>query len=275
MMLTDAKIRGLKSAEVPKRHAVGAYGLYVLIRPNGWRGFVQRITINGRRRDLGLGPFPVVTLDDALETALQNKRAVRKGGGVVETRRAEVSPNLNEIADKYLATHSPKWGAARVTRWTQVLRDHVRPKLGSLPVGSIETGDVVAILKPIEKSSTQREARRMVRALLDYAMGSGLRTDNPAEVKALEAVLPSLERTNGNHDASPVSEVPAIVAALRDAGSKMSAQCARFVILTYFAKWRQQRSNGRTLILPGALQLSGLRIQRRGVNIAYPSRLRR
>ena len=42
----------------PGRHADG-FGLYLDVRPSGSRAFVHRIVVNGRRRDIGLGGFPV------------------------------------------------------------------------------------------------------------------------------------------------------------------------------------------------------------------------
>lgn len=44
------------------------------------KSWVQRIVIQGRRRDLGLGGYPKVSLAEARERALENRRIARTGG---------------------------------------------------------------------------------------------------------------------------------------------------------------------------------------------------
>ena len=58
--LTDLAARQAR----PGRHSDGE-GLYLFVRESGARQWVQRLTIHGRRRDLGLGPYPRVSLADA------------------------------------------------------------------------------------------------------------------------------------------------------------------------------------------------------------------
>ncbi|MCI2399368.1 Arm DNA-binding domain-containing protein [Aliiroseovarius subalbicans] len=54
----------------PGRHFDG-HGLFLLVEKNGARRWGQRLTIQGRRREMGLGSPPVVTLARARESALR------------------------------------------------------------------------------------------------------------------------------------------------------------------------------------------------------------
>ena len=73
-------------------------GLYLDVRSTGSRGWVQRITIRGRRNELGLGEFPQVSLKEtrekvllsrklARESVLSNGKMRRAGMGGMGTRR--------------------------------------------------------------------------------------------------------------------------------------------------------------------------------------------
>ena len=84
--LSDAFVRTVAK---PGRYCDG-HGLYLDVRPSGTRSWVQRLSIRGRRRELGLGSFPLVSLDDARARAFDNRRLAPRGGDPLgEKRRAE------------------------------------------------------------------------------------------------------------------------------------------------------------------------------------------
>ncbi len=62
-------------------------GLYLDVQPTGTRSWVQRLVIRGRRRELGLGGFPLVPLKDARAAALANRRLARAGGDPLAEKR--------------------------------------------------------------------------------------------------------------------------------------------------------------------------------------------
>ena len=70
----------------PGRYADG-HGLYLVIEPSGSRRWEQRLQIRGKRRTLGLGGFPVVSLAQAREAALENKRKARAGHDPLAVKR--------------------------------------------------------------------------------------------------------------------------------------------------------------------------------------------
>ena len=70
----------------PARHADGN-GLYLFVQPSGTRSWIQRLVIRGRRRELGLGSVALVSLAEAREKALANRKLAREGGDPLAEKR--------------------------------------------------------------------------------------------------------------------------------------------------------------------------------------------
>ena len=93
MPKTDKQSRALTAAFVASVRNPGKYhdgkgmGLFLLVKPSGARSWVQRVTIRGKRRDIGLGSPPVVTLAEAREVAMDNKRLARSGEDPLAVRQ--------------------------------------------------------------------------------------------------------------------------------------------------------------------------------------------
>ena len=92
-IITGTRSKALTAAFVSTAKEPGKYhdgngtGLFLFVKPTGGRFWVQRITIRGKRCELGLGSPPVVTLAEAREQALQNKRLTRSGGDPLAAKR--------------------------------------------------------------------------------------------------------------------------------------------------------------------------------------------
>lgn len=63
------------------------HGLYLRVDANGSRFWVQRIVIRGKRCELGLGSPALVTLSEAREMALANRKLARAGGDPLQAKR--------------------------------------------------------------------------------------------------------------------------------------------------------------------------------------------
>ena len=68
------------------RYADG-HGLYLQVDPSGARRWVQRLIIRGKSCVLGLGSFALVSLAEAREQALSNRKLARSGGDPLGARR--------------------------------------------------------------------------------------------------------------------------------------------------------------------------------------------
>ncbi|MGI9390692.1 MAG: Arm DNA-binding domain-containing protein, partial [Boseongicola sp.] len=84
-----------------KYHDGKGTGLFLLVKPNGSRFWVQRLTIRGKRREMGLGSPLVVSLAEARKQAIDNKRLARTGGDpLADKRKAKRILSFEEAARK-------------------------------------------------------------------------------------------------------------------------------------------------------------------------------
>ncbi len=213
----------------------GGYGLSLLVKPTASgrlsKTWAQRMRIAGKPFNVGLGPYPVVTLAEARAKALENRRAIEKG---VDPRSGGM-PTFERAAEKVIALHAKNWkGDASEKQWRQCLRDYVFPKLGRKRVGEITTADVLACLVPIwnEKRPTAARVRRRIGAVMKWAVAKGYREDNPAG-DAIAAALPRGGRHRTHFRALPHGEVGAALGAVRESDAWLGIRlCLEFVALT-------------------------------------------
>ena len=88
--------KSLTAVEAKSINTPGAYRagetLYLNVAPGGSKSWVQRLTVHGRRCDIGLGGFPLVSLAEAREAAFQNRKLARTGGDpLAEKHKARVT----------------------------------------------------------------------------------------------------------------------------------------------------------------------------------------
>ena len=81
------------------RHSDGTVpGLMLLVRGSGARSWLLRVTVGGKRRDIGLGGYPGVSLSHARQRARELHEAIWRGGDPVGERKAKRSALLAEQA---------------------------------------------------------------------------------------------------------------------------------------------------------------------------------
>ena len=228
----------VKTIKTPGRYGDGgrgSHGLYLRVweRANGRIGkaWAQRITINGRRTNFGLGPYPIVSLAEAREKALENRRAAYQG----RDPRGDGIPTFEKAAETVIRMHAKGWkpGTNLPSKWRQTFRDYVLPRIGSKPVSEITTSDVMAVLTPIwsTKPGAARIVRQRIGAVMKWAVAKGYREDNPAG----DSITAALPRNGGHkhHKAVPHSEVGEVVRMVRASTFQPSARLAlEFLILT-------------------------------------------
>jgi integrase len=181
--LTAALVRTVQ--EPGKYHDGGGLGLYLRVEKNSARFWIQRITIRGKRRELGLGSPPLVSLADARERATDNKRLVRAGGNPLKAKReAQMALTFSEAVEKYLAVKLAEFRNDKDRRQLRSTLDrYAAPILGMKLVAEIEMPDVLRVLLPIwsDKTVTASRLRGRIEAVLSWATVAGHRTgDNPA-----------------------------------------------------------------------------------------------
>ncbi len=179
--LTPAFVRNVSQAG---RYCDGQ-GLYLDVRPTGSRGWIQRLTIRGRRTELGLGGFPLVSLKEAREKAFANRKLAREEGDPLsEKRRAESMSTFADATRQVWNQLRPGWRSSQHAElWLKSLERYAFPRIGKMPIAEVTSADVIGILAPIwhEKAATARKLRQRIRAVLEWAVAMELRADNPCD----------------------------------------------------------------------------------------------
>lgn len=189
----------------PAFHAVGGVaGLYLQVTESGARSWVLRTKIGDKRRDMGLGGFPGVTLAMAREKARERREQIENGIDPIAEKRANKAKlaavaakqkTFDEAALLYIsAKKGPELSNAKhKAQWAKTLGTYASPVIGELPVDVIETGHITTILTPIwlKKTETATRLRQRIEAVIDFALASGWRTAaNPARWKGhLDKIL--------------------------------------------------------------------------------------
>ena len=233
--LSAARVRALKQ---PGRYADGGT-LYLNIAPGGSKQWVQRLTIEGRRHDIGLGGYPLVSLAEAREKAFMNRRLARAGGDPLAEKRnvklRAAMPTFREAAEKTYESLRPRWRSTKVAaNWMQQLDRHAFKRLGELPVDRIGREDVLAVLTPIwtVKPETARRVRRCIKATLKWCLAHGLVQFNAAG-EGVDGALPRMPAVKAHLRALPYRDLAAALDILETSNSSLAAKLAlRFVILT-------------------------------------------
>lgn len=226
---------GAKSAPVGK-HADGG-GLWLVKRTDGGAQWVLRVTVHGRRREMGLGAYPDVSLKEAREAADAARAIVRKRLDPIKEReraRRAAARNIHMLGDIALdAFESRKAelkGDGKAGRWYSPLELHVLPKLGKVPVADIDQKDIRDTLAPIwhSKAVTARKAMNRLSIVMRHAAALGLDVDLQATDKAV-ALLGKQRHTAKNVPAMNWRDVPAFYQSL---GGSVTELALRLLILT-------------------------------------------
>ena len=229
--VTVSKIRTLSK---PGRYPAGET-LFLNIAPGGSKSWVQRITIDGKRHDIGLGGFPVVGLAAARDQAYENRRTVRQGGDPLTAKRRRNMPTLREAAELTFAANKHRFRNAKSGgNWLQQLERHVFPSLGDRRIDQIDRIDLLDVLKPIwtAKPETGRKIRQRLRATLGWAEAHGFLDRNLAG-EAISGALPAQPAVKAHYRALPFQEVGAALETVEASRASLAAKgCLRFVVLT-------------------------------------------
>lgn len=155
----------------------------LVVKESGTRSWVLRYQVKGRRRDMGLGPYPEVTLAAARHKALEARRLLVDGFDPLTARPQRVAI-FRETATDLIESKRPGWrNPKHAAQWSATLEAYVYPALGSLDVKAIQTTHVLAVLRRIwiDKPETASRVRQRIEAVLDFASAQSLRTGlNPA-----------------------------------------------------------------------------------------------
>jgi integrase len=220
----------------------GVAGLFLQVRARRAGGvrksWVLRFRRAGRRRMMGLGPYPTISLQEAQRRANKARVGLVDGVDPIAARRPAVGAlTFEEASGRFISSHKRGWGERSTTAWTSSLRNHAYPVLGKMDVKTITLGDVVRVLERLwsAKPTTAGKLRGRIEAVLDWCRVEGYRPEgpNPAAWKGnLEHRLPPLARVQDveHHVAVPWRDAPKVYRAL--GADRSSHRMLRFIMLT-------------------------------------------
>ena len=231
MTLSATRVKALKE---PGRYSDGG-GLHLFISKAGRKSWELRITVDGRRRDIGLGGYPSVSLALAREKAADNRAAIAEGRDPVAEKHAPSMPTFREAAYTVHEANKPRWrNPKHMAAWIQTLERHAMPALGNKPLNRIDRGDVLQVLSPIWTTppETARRVRQRMRTVFKWAMAYGFMESNPAG-EAIDGALPAMPKMKAHFRALPYQEVKSALETVAASQASMSAKlCFRFLVLT-------------------------------------------
>ncbi|WP_379554502.1 tyrosine-type recombinase/integrase [Qipengyuania sp. DGS5-3] len=229
--LSAAQIRALTK---PGRYMDGD-GLSLLLTAPKKGYWVLRATINGRRKDIGLGPLDLVTLAEARELAIDMRRDIQRGIDPIEERKRQKIEILTfkEAATKVHSEQKVTWkNGKHQDQWINTLETYAFPKLGDRLVNDIEGPLIREVLLDfwLEKPETARRVKQRIGVVLDWAYANGMRATE-APMRSLSRALPRQPKQDGHFAAMPYEDVPTFLKHLHKRTS-VARLALEFLILT-------------------------------------------
>jgi len=260
-------------------------GLYLQVTERG-ASWIYRFMLNGRAREMGLGPLALYGLQEARAKALDARKLRHEGIDPIEARNAArlklrldaaKAMMFKDCAEAYIRAHRAGWrNAKHAAQWESTLLTYAGPFFGDLPVQAVDTSLVMRVLEQeirggpddepcplwLAKPETASRLRGRIEAILDWAKVRGYREgENPARWRGhLDKLLPARAKVQKvqHHAALPYAQLPAFISALR-AEEGVAARALEFAILTAArtgevigARWNEINRDDRVWTVPSS-----------------------
>ena len=243
-MLTNTKAKALKpnDAPLPDGTVVG-----LRLKPSikaGQGKWELRFTspVLQKRRDMGLGKFPDISIAEARKRGAEAHQKIAVGLDPIaerERQRATIRsvggpPTFEQAARKRFEEIKPGFSDGKhVDQWINTLATYVFPHLGAQLVTDLKAKDFAAVLKPIwlDKPETARRVKQRCNSVMESAMAHDWIEVNV--VASVGALLPKQSSRPQHHAAMPWKKVPDFVEGLTMGASvALSRKALVFIILT-------------------------------------------
>ena len=200
----------LKANEINKIKQKGIYsdgdGLRLRVDKNNNKNWVFRYSMFGKSKDMGLGKFPIVTLNDARQKLVNAKKIIYEGKDPIKLKKEKQielkrkSITFKKIRDEFIETFQVEWSNSKhKNQWINTLKTYADPIIGDLAPSEIKTHHILSILKPIwsSKHETASRVRQRLERIFSYCIASDfMNRPNPASLKDnLEFLLPKVSKS--------------------------------------------------------------------------------
>lgn len=212
-------------------------GLWLVKRTARAGRWMLRLSVHGKRREMGLGRWPDVSIAEARERAAEARKTLRDGNDpIVEREKAKYGTNRLTVTEAiescFEARKAELKNDGEAGRWMSPLKVHIIPKLGRYPIEQIDQHSIKRVLEPIwhEKTQAALKALNRINLTLKHAAALGLNVDLQATMKA-RALLGKQRHKVTHIPSMPYKDVPAFYKKLASMDG-VSALALRFLILT-------------------------------------------
>ena len=225
------------SSSKNKRRLGDGAGLWLNISKSGGKSWVFRWSPKGGLpREMGIGPYPAVSLAKARSIAAECRVHVAAGKNPKTERDRFTANTFGQVADQFIETMATRWTNEKTKwQWKSTLAERCNP-IRQRPVSELDTADVLKILNPIwqEIPETAGRVRSRIEQVLDFAKAKEWREgENPARWRGhLSNILPARQKlTRGHHPAMSYQDLPAFWKAL-SGKEALAASALLLLILT-------------------------------------------
>ena len=241
MKLNNAKLKTLPLG----KSVCDGNNLYFTRTGDGKGKFTYRYQRLGKKHEMGLGPWPAISLAEARQKARDAHTLIHNGlDPLAERRKAEAHRKKHEairfsdVAKRYIEAHQVSWTNDKHAHdWASTLRRYVYPILDQKPLSELGTEDVLEVLKPIwgDKHETAKKVQGRIKLVFSYAKTGQLYFgENPAiwqDHLSHYFAGRSHRQPIKHHRALPYPQMPAFYGKLLEVET-MASQALRFTILT-------------------------------------------
>lgn len=253
-MLTDTKIRNAKPREKPYKLFDGG-GLHLFITPSGGRLWRFKYRYGGKERLLSIGPYPHTSAKAARTKHAEARRQLAEGidpcahkAAMARSKKLAASNSFEAIAREWAGTLTGgKWSAEHGRRVLNSLEQDVFPDLGKRPIGEIDAGEVLHVIRKVEKRGAIETAQRVLQrtaAVFRYAVQTARIKSNPcAELRGALQSKPQVQ----HRAALAAADLPEYFKNLNAYSGRRTTKLAlRLLMLTFvrpgelrFAPWTE------------------------------------
>lgn len=244
-MLTETKARRIKPGDKPLADG-SVTGLRLIPTASKGRGKWQLRFVSPeikRRRDMGFGVYPDVSIAAARNHALEARKLIAAGFDPIEEKikqQQSVSavqiPTFEEAARTVHEEHKAGWSNGKhVDQWISTLKTYAMPVVGMRKVNTLKPSDFADVLRPIwsAKPETARRVKQRCHTVMKWCWGREFVQGNPVDMVGM--MLPrqsAVARKATHHPAMPWRMVPQFVMDVVQADDDVTRHLLEFTILT-------------------------------------------
>ncbi|MCK7202619.1 tyrosine-type recombinase/integrase [Enterobacter roggenkampii] len=278
--LSPKKIENAKPRDADYKLTDGG-SLYLLVKKNGTKAWRMNYRFNGKQATLALGVYPDVPLAAARKRRDEARQLLADDRDPREAKKSEkdgpASPKFEEVAREW---HSgtmghPEWKEITRTKILREMENHLFPAIGSKPIDTLKTRDLLPILIEMTRQgigATTGRVKTTMGSIFRYAVQRGIVDYNPAHDLKGAITNPKVR----HRPALPLERLPELIAkAINYTGRPLTRLAVLFSLHTFVrsselrhARWEEIDIENGLWTIPGQREkISGVKYSDRGAKM--------